>query len=65
MTTAQTATHQVYASIPMPTRLLLFDDLVSFAKSESDPLVRAGIMYAAHRLMSQMGRLEREKRHKA
>ena len=65
MTPAQTETAQIYASIPLATRVHILNDLAEWSRSESDPMVRAGIMLAATRIVSQATRLEREKRRRA
>lgn len=64
MTSEQRETAAVYEAIPLQTRLRILDDLVAFSKSEGEPLVRAGIMLACNRIMSQATRNEREKRRK-
>ena len=65
LTADQQDVANVYASIPMQTRLTVFNDLVGFAQQQTDPLVRAGVMFAAGRFVSQATRIEREKRRKA
>lgn len=65
MTPDARATAEVYASIPMATRILIMTDLAEFAHTIADPLVAAGVTLAATRIVRQAGKLEREKRRKA
>ena len=65
MTDEQKNTATVYASIPLQARLTIFNDLVAYAETLSEPLVRAGVMFAAGRFVHQATRLEREKRRKS
>ena len=64
MTPDQKATADVYASIPMQTRISMLNDLSEYAHTLSEPLVAAGVMLAATRIIRQATRTEREKRRK-
>lgn len=64
MTPDQQATAELYQSIQLPIRLRILEDLAAYSKSVTDPLVSAGIMLAATRIVSQATRIDREKRRK-
>jgi len=65
VTPDQKATADIYASIPMQTRVHILNDLSDYAHSLSEPLVAAGVMLAATRIVRQATRVDREKRRKA
>ena len=62
MTPEQLVTAQVYAGLSPDTRRAIWQDLIAFSKTESEPMIRAGILIAAGRFVEQTTRLEREKK---
>lgn len=61
MNPAQRAKAEVYASLPMQTRIAIMQDLVDFAQTLGDPMIASGVMLAATRIVRQADRLRREK----
>ena len=61
MTPSPEATREAYATVGGQTGVIIFDDLVHFARSLADPLVSAGATLAANHFIWQTKGLQRAK----